>query len=94
MKVALMPTETDYDLLTESSADLFDVLVREYKGQTSAEIAVKYHRSSTEVVTALQGLFDHYVSVIASDPLQTTQNGLDARRKLGWLVCACPWLCL
>lgn len=63
-----------------------------YKGERSAEIAEANDITVDLAVKVLQGLFDHWVSCVAADPLQTTQKGLDARRRLGWIVVSNPWL--
>lgn len=65
-----------------------------YRGERSAEIAEANDITVELAVKVLQGLFDHYVSVVAADPLQTTQKGLNARRRLGWIVVSNPWLAL
>ena len=65
-----------------------------YKGERSADIAEACDISVDLAASVLMGLFDYWVSCVAADPLQTTQTGLDARRRLGWIVVSNPWLCL
>lgn len=73
---------------------ILDYYKHHYFGETTHQIAEAQDITTTLAIKILQALFDFAVSVVAAEPLMRTQEALDARRMLGYLIVSNPWLAL